>query len=247
MSLRWWGGGGRLPGWGTTCPSHLLCQLREQPAHGRSRNRCGGDERRRSQPVAQVQEPTCTTGLPGGGNTGHYLFRYDDSLSSSASTGGPEPARTISVMSASEGDFNLLEGWFGNIALDVYVPISINITTLTGGAHWSIPPSSTNLTIDIYSGRNGSASFIRYLLVSEMSEQFMRAQGRGWFGTGTEGSAGEGLSRFLATQFLAVNGLGSTPTGYDVSNLWLASRRADYVNFIDPTDIRRDERTGCSL
>jgi hypothetical protein len=24
---------GRLPGWGTTCPSHLLCQLQEQPAH----------------------------------------------------------------------------------------------------------------------------------------------------------------------------------------------------------------------
>ena len=44
---------------GTTCLSHLLCQLQEQPAHGRSRNRCGGDERRRSQPVARVQEPTC--------------------------------------------------------------------------------------------------------------------------------------------------------------------------------------------
>jgi hypothetical protein len=47
---------------------------------------------------------------------------------------------------------------------------------------------------------------VRYLLVSEMTEQFMRAQGLGWYGQNTEGSQGEGLSRFLAAQFLASTG-----------------------------------------
>jgi hypothetical protein len=75
----------------------------------------------------------------------------------------------------------------------------------------------------------------------------MRAQGRGWFGQNTEGSAGEGLSRFLAAQFLAVNGLGAPRADFANSNAWLSSSRADYVNMINPTDDGPDAITGCSL
>jgi hypothetical protein len=66
--LRWWGGGDASQGevvgdfrasGGHNMPIASVCQLQEQPADGRSHNRCGGDKRRRSRPVAQVQEPTC--------------------------------------------------------------------------------------------------------------------------------------------------------------------------------------------
>ena len=149
------------------------------------------------------------TGLTNGGVTAHYKFQYDDSLSAPINPGGPEPARTNAVIAASENDFNLMSGWFGGTALDVPVPIPVNVTQFGGGASWRTD-SSGNLTITINPSL-GPAGFVRYLLVSEMTEQLMRAQGAGWFGTGTEGSAGEGLSRFLGAQFLAVNGLGNPP------------------------------------
>jgi hypothetical protein len=185
-----------------------------------------------------------TTGLTNGGVTTHYRFQYDDSLSAPINPGGPEPARTNAVIAACENDFNLMSGWFGNIALDVNFTIPVNVTQNSGGASWSL--SSGNLTVTINPG-NGVASFVRYLLVAEMVEQFMRAQGRGWYGSGTEGSEGEGLSRFLAAQFLAVNGFGNPPAGFTNSNTWLSSARADFVNNINPTDDGPDAVTGCSL
>jgi hypothetical protein len=185
-----------------------------------------------------------STGLTNGGDTAHYRFRYDDSLSPPINPGGPEPARTNAVIAGCENDFNLMSGWFGNIALDVNIRISVNVTQNSGGASWSL--SGGNLTITINPG-NGAANFIRYLLVAEMVEQFMRAQGLGWYGSGTEGSEGEGLSRFLAAQFLAVNGFGNPPANFANSNAWLNSIRADFVNNINPTDDGPDAVTGCSL
>ena len=89
---------------------------------------------------------------------------------------------------------------------------------------------------------------MRYLMVSEIVELYMKAQGsNGWFGSGTEGSAGEGLSRFLAAQFLTLTGLGSTPPGFLNSNLWLGTSRVDYVNAPNLTDDGPDAITGCSL
>jgi hypothetical protein len=74
----------------------------------------------------------------------------------------------------------------------------------------------------------------------------------GWFGQGTEGSEGEGLSRFLGAQFLAVNGLGTPPgnppAGYANSNQWLqTTARADFVSNPKGTDDGPDAVTGCAL
>jgi hypothetical protein len=183
--------------------------------------------------------------LTNSGITTHYNFQYDNSLSPPLKPGGPEPARTNAVIAACENDFNLMTGWFGNIALDVNFPIVVNVTQNSGGAAWSL--RGGNLTVTINPAL-GVASFIQYLLVAEMVEQFMRAQGLSWFGSGTEGSEGEGLSRFLAAQFLAVNGLGNPPAGFANSNSWLSSpSRADNVNNINPTDDGPDAITGCSL
>ena len=186
-------------------------------------------------------------GLTNGGVTAHYGFRYDDSLAPPLNPGGPEPARTNAVIAACENDFNIMTGWFGNIALDVNVPIAVNITQNAGGASWLLNNGNLGVTIN---ASTGLASFVRYLLVAEMVEQLMRAQGGaqggGWFGPGTEGSDGEGLSRFLAAQFLVLNGLGNPPSGFTNSNLWLSSSRPDWVNKTAAND-GPDQFTGCSL
>jgi hypothetical protein len=186
-----------------------------------------------------------TTGLTNGGLTTHYRFQYDDSLQTTAANpGGPEPARTNAVIAGCEGDFNQMTGWFGGIALDVNFPIAVNVTQNGGGASWNL--SDGNLTVTINPAAE-NANQVRYHLVMEMTEQFMRAQGLGWYGQSTEGSAGEGLSRFLATQFMVNNGLGNQPAGFDNSNGWLSTGRADFVNNISPTDDGPDAVTGCAL
>ncbi len=197
-----------------------------------------------------------TLGLTNGGVTTHYKFQYDNSLGPPLNPSGPEPSRTNAVIAPStpgappacEVDFNLMSGWFGNIALDVNFTIPVNVTQNSGSASWSI--LGRNLTVTINPG-NGGATFVRYLLVAEMVEQFMRAQKLGWFGQGTEGSEGEGLSRFLSAQFLAVDGLGTPPgnppSGFANSNNWLNSPRADFVNNIRGTDDGPDQVTGCAV
>ncbi len=186
-----------------------------------------------------------TTGLTNGGVTTHYRFQYDDSLQrTAANPGGIEPARTNQVIAACEGDFNLMSGWFAGTVLDVSFTIPVNVTQNGGGASWST--SGSNLTVTI-NPASGDAALVRYLLIAEMVEQFERSQGLGWYGTNTEGSEGEGLSRFLAFQFLTVNGLGATPAGFGNSNAWLSSERADFINNISGGDDGPDKITGCSL
>lgn len=186
-----------------------------------------------------------TTGLTGN-PTAHYSFSYDSSLQRTATNpAGPEPARTNALIQACEGDFNWISGLFGNPSLDYRIPCTVQVTQNGGGASWSL--GGGNLSVTLNPGLNGSTAMLRYLLVSEMTEQFMREQGRGWYGSGTEGSNGEGLSRFLAARHLAVNGLGLPPAGFDNSNLWMASTRGDFVNNINATDDGPDAITGCSL
>jgi hypothetical protein len=148
------------------------------------------------------------------------------------------------VIAACEADFNLMSGWFGNIALNVNPPIPANVTQNSGGAHGSL--SNGNLTLTLNPGK-GDASLVRYLLVAEIVEVFMRAQSLGWVGSRNEGSEGEGLSRFLAAQFLALNGFGDPPAQFLNSNTWLASERADFVNNPATADAGPDKVTGCAL
>ncbi|MEP6729432.1 MAG: hypothetical protein ABJE10_02285 [bacterium] len=194
---------------------------------------------------AAEEDPMALTsnGLTNGGATTHYQFQYDDSLSAPINPGGPEPARTNAVIAACEGDFNQMAGWFNNIALDVNFTIPVNVTQNGGGASWNL--SGGNLVVTINPSA-GNQAFVRYLLVAEMVEQYMRAQGLGWYGQNTEGSEGEGLSRFLSGQFFILNGFGNPPVGFANSNSWLSSPRGDFVNNINLTDDGPDAITGCS-
>jgi hypothetical protein len=177
-----------------------------------------------------------TAGLTNGGLTTHYQIQYDDSLSLAD---GKDRANAL--IAVCEADYNLMAGWFGGITLTVGYPITVNITPGPyASAGWGPP-------IRLTPGDGSSIALVRYLLVSEVTEMFMLAQNKGWFGSGNEGSAGEGLSRFLAGQFLIANGLGVTEPGFALANSWMTSPRADYVNNVDPLDHGIDAKTGCAI
>lgn len=196
-----------------------------------------------------------TTGLTGGGTTTHYQFQYDSALAN----GGLEPARTNAVIAKCEADFNLMKGWFGGIELTFSYPVSILVANLGGGASWGPP-----ITLK---GGNRNADYLRDLLVAEVTEMFMEAQGKGWYGSGNEQSSGEGLSHFLNQQFEI--GDGRQPGLAFNANLWLNSSlpasnpastrigpapgnydygsRYDYVNNILPSDHSNSPASGCSV
>ncbi len=181
-----------------------------------------------------------TTGLTNGGATTHYRFQYDDSL---AGAGGPEPARTNTMIAACEDDFDLMSGWFGNIALTVATPITVNVVPgAYASAGWGPP-------ITLTPGNASDAILCRYLLVSEVTEMFMLAQNAGWFAPdgSNEGSAGEGLSRFLASRFLVSIGQPPAMPGFGLANSWMNSPRDDFVNHVDPGDHGIDAKTGCAI
>jgi hypothetical protein len=177
-----------------------------------------------------------TVGLTNNGRTPHYQIQYDDTLSQADGVD-----RANALIAVCEGDFTLMSDWFDNIALTVGIPITVQIAPGSyASASWGPP-------ITLIPGNGSSITVVRYLLVSEVTEMFMLAQNKGWFGAGNEGSAGEGLSRFLAGQFLISKGLGVTEPGFSLANSWMNTPRADYVNNIDVTDHGIDAKTGCSI
>jgi len=193
-----------------------------------------------------------TTGLTNGGVTTHYSFSYDSTY---GGPGGVEPARTNAVIAACETDYStFLTGPFGaanNVSgINVQVSTQANNTCGPGGtagsngACWN--GSTVQLIADGLSYANNPA-YLRYLLILEVSEMFMNKQSIGWFQGGNEGSKGEGLSRFLGSQFLAQNGfLGlGIDASFAVADLWLNSSRDDFVNN-DPDDNGYDKTNGCT-
>ena len=177
-----------------------------------------------------------TAGLTNGGKTAHYQIQYDDSLSQADGMD-----RANALIAVCEQDYDLMAGWFGNIGLTVGIPVTVQIAPGPyASAGWGPP-------ITLTPGSGSPLTVVRYLLVSEVTEMFMLAQNKGWFGAGNEGSAGEGLSRFLAGQFLIANGLGVTEPGFALANSWMSTPRADYVNNVDVTDHGIDAKTGCAI
>lgn len=188
-----------------------------------------------------------TTGLTNGGVTTHYTFSYDEALQQTAANPtGSEPARTNAVIASCEADYNLMSGWFGgNLTV---TGMKVQVTTGSNGASWN--GSSTNSTIQLKPGGasyTNNSEYLRYLLVSEVTEIFMMAQNAGWFQGSDEGSKGEGLSRFLGARFLDVNGFADLQlrTDYGTARLWLNSTRQDYVNNA-PDDAGYDAVNGCT-
>src|SRR5689334_18991301 len=106
------------------------------------------------------------------GYTGHYRFYYEDTLG--PNFGGPEPARTSDVVPAADGDFDLMSRWFANVSLgDDW--LVVNVADASGGASWK------KRTVTMSAGSR-DANYIRYALVAEVVEMFMKAQKKGWHG-----------------------------------------------------------------
>ena len=189
-----------------------------------------------------------TTGLTNGGLTTHYQIQYDDSLSQ------PDGLdRANALIAVCEADYDIMSGWFGGISLTVGTPVTVNIVPGPyASAGWGPP-------ITLQPGDGSSVTLVRYLLVSEVTEMFMLAQSRGWFAPdgSNEQSCGEGLSRFLAEQFLVSTGSGVSEPGFELAPSWLDSSispispiygsRGDFINVTREYDHGIDPSTGCSI
>jgi hypothetical protein len=201
-----------------------------------------------------------TTGLTAGGVTTHYAFYYDESL---GGPGGIEPARTNAVIANCEADFSWMQTQFAGVDITnaMTLPIPTYVTALGGGAGWGPP-------LTLKPGNGAAASFLRCLMVAEVSEMLMSAQSEGWgftAGVGNEESDGEGLSLFMFEQFQIKIGLSSSLVTTGSSDNWLNSSlpasnpastefyggthfgaRTDYVNSVQPF-AGNGPATGCSL
>jgi hypothetical protein len=183
--------------------------------------------------------------LVNAGSTTHYSISWDNDPNPPGTlplTNADGPERAKQLLDKCERDYNLMATWFPGYSLPFAVPIAVNI--VPGGyasASWGPPISLTP-------GNGSNLNVVRYLLVAEVVEMFMLAQNKGWFASdGTnEGAAGEGLSRFLSTEFLFQSGLGSAMPGFDTARFWLNSDRLDFVNNIDERDHSPDAKSGCA-
>jgi hypothetical protein len=193
-----------------------------------------------------------TQGLQNDGQTAHYQISYESSLSAADGL-----TRAQQLFHQCEFDFNLMSSWFPGVNFEFSFPISVQINNASGGASWNDPPNIAlpfgyNPTVQINPGSGTDVNFVRYLLVSEVTEMFMASKNNGWFEDASlfsganEGSKGEGLSRFLGFQFKAANGLQNVRyTGFEVVNFWLNSSRPNNVD-VNPDDINPDIVTGCT-
>ena len=178
-----------------------------------------------------------TTGLTNGGRTTHYQIEYDDSLS--AADGRDRANALINVC---EDDFTLMTNWFGGISLPYDIPYTVQISPGAGwSASWGDGPP-----VNLIPGDGASLDLVRFLLVAEVTEMFMLQQGFGWSPrSDSEGTAGEGLSHFLATQMLV--SIGSSLRPSSIADLWLNSPRADFVNNVDFEDHANDPKSACAV
>jgi hypothetical protein len=201
-------------------------------------------------------------GIPNDGQTAHYQISYDTSLSAADGL-----RRAQGLFHQCEFDFDLMTSWFKGVNFEFSFPISVQINNASGGASWDDPPNISlpfgySPTVSINPGSGTSVDFIRYLLVSEVTEMFMASKDNGWFedtslfSGANEGSKGEGLSRFLGFQFKVANGLQNVRySSFEVVYIWLNSKiqppdappgpRPNYVDN-NPDDIKPDIITGCT-
>jgi hypothetical protein len=192
-----------------------------------------------------------TTSLPNNGRTAHFAVSYDDSLSKANGLD-----RAVDLLNYCEGDLALIMSWFVGVNFQFAFPINVEITGESGGAQWTDPADILLLgggfhpTVEIKPGPMPTTTRIRYLLVAEVTEMFMASQRKQWFGetrfsAANEGSMGESLSRFLASEFLSATGTSKSIPGGAVVPLWLNDPLRP--NFVDvaPDDFMPGLATGC--
>jgi hypothetical protein len=191
------------------------------------------------------------TSLPNNGQTSHFTVTYDDTL---AQAKGLDLAKDL--LTYLEGDLSLIQSWFPGVNFEFAFPISVQVTGDSGGAGWTDPPDIAlwfgfHPSIDLMPGSSPSTGLLRYFMISEVTEMFMASQKKQWFGDthvsgADEGSMGESLSRFLASEFLSITGVSKAIfSGFSVAPLWLNDPMRPNGVDTAPDDIDPDSTTGC--
>jgi hypothetical protein len=151
-----------------------------------------------------------------GGSTTNFDVSYDDTL------GANGPALADAILADCEQDLAQLRGFFGGVTTGRF---SIFIDPGTFGAYHASCPA-TQIHCAAFSGTDGDLE--NFLNCAEIDEVLMAAQAKGW---NCGASAGEGLSRVLATELHPAS-LGK----FESASSWLNSARPDWVTQTDPTD-----------
>ena len=159
------------------------------------------------------------------GSTANFDVAYDTTLGSN----GPNLAQA--VLANCESDLSKLEGFFG-IANPGRYSIFIDPGSF-GAYHASCPAREIHCAA--FTGMSGDLE--NFLNCAEVDEVFMAAQNAGW---NCSASAGEGLSRVLATELHPAS-LGQFAT----ASIWLNSSRPDWVSQTEGTD-RDHVSIGCA-
>lgn len=191
------------------------------------------------------------TGLPNSGQTQYFDIKYESTLSTAQ---GLDVARDL--MNVCDDDYRLLVGWFrGATSMPGRLPVYVDKTI--GGASWWGWGPVYNITLGLGESIFGvtPAIYTRYLLISEVSEIFMRQRQflpNYWFAAGNEGNKGESLSCFLANEFLRLIGSPSMPSTASGTMAkaasWLNSSRDNFINLNDDNiDSNKSPEISCGI
>ena len=161
------------------------------------------------------------------GTTANFNVHYDNSLGAN----GQNLADAVLVRC--ELDYTQLQAWFGG-ATPGALPFNVYIDPGTFGAYHA-SCAATDLHLSAFGGTNGA--LVDLLNVAEADEVMMAAQNRGW---DCGASAGEGLSRVLATELYPAE-----LDGFASAASWLDSNRPDWVTNTEATD-RNYVSIGCA-
>jgi hypothetical protein len=157
------------------------------------------------------------------GTTAHYKISYDTTLSLQDGKN-----RANALLAVCEQDFGLMSDWFAGITIDRNMPMALEIRTgRNNSASWG-GNREAPWPIALNPADGQPLGDVRFLLVAEVTELFMSAQNKGFSSATSEASNGEGLSLFLANNFLLINKL-PISRGSNV-NSWLNSLRPDWIN-----------------
>jgi hypothetical protein len=159
------------------------------------------------------------------GSTANFDVSYDDAL------GANGPALADAILAQCEQDLARLRGFFGGVSTGRF---SVFIDPGTFGAYHASCPA-TGIHCAAFSGTDGDLE--NFLNCAEVAEVLMAAQAKGW---NCGASAGEGLSRVLATELHPAS-LGQ----FETASIWLNSARPDWVTQTEPTD-RDKVSIGCA-
>ena len=169
--------------------------------------------------------PVCLAAYTLRGSTANFDVSYDTSL------GANGQGLADAILARCASDLAKLESFF-SVGSPGRFTVFIDPGTF-GAFHSSCP--GRDIHCAAFSGTDGNLE--NFLNCAEVDEVLMAAQGAGW---NCAASAGEGLSRVLATELYPAS-LGSFAT----ASIWLNSARPDWVTQTEGTD-RDHVSIGCA-